>query len=86
MIKQLNNINVIEFARWTVVLKRINNTPSGCPRYEATVIYDGQDRSMDRSGYVYRFTGHYQSDRMEAEFILEHHLKSSGWSTEGELY
>ena len=86
MVKQLYNVDIIEFARWTVVLEKIKNSPSGAPRYEATVIYDGQDRGMDRAATKYRFTGHYYSEREEAEFILEHHLKEHGYGVEGEMY
>lgn len=77
MVKRLNNVDVIEFAEYTVVLERIKNTSSGAPRYEATIIYTGPDRGMDRSGYKYRFTGHYYSERQEAEYILSEHLKQN---------
>lgn len=79
MIKQKNNIDVIEFAEWLVTLKRIKNTLSGAPKYEATIINIGPQRGMDRAASVYTFTGHYYSERMEAEFILEHHLKENGY-------
>ena len=74
MVKQLYNVDVIEFAEWIVVLQRIQNTSSGTPRYEATIINISKDRGMNRSASKYRFTGHYYSERQEAEFILEHHL------------
>ena len=75
MLKRLNNVDVIEFAEYLVVLESIKNAPSGAPRYEATVIYIGQERGINRSGYKYRFTGHYLSERQEAEYILNEHLK-----------
>lgn len=78
MVRRLNNIDVVEFGFYTVTLQRIKNGQYGTPRYEATIIYTGPDRGMDRSGYKYRFTGHYYSERQEAEFILNEHLKKEG--------
>lgn len=78
MTKRLTNVDVIEFANYIVLLERITNTSSGAPRYEATIIYIGPDRGMDRSGYKYKFTGHYLSERQEAEYILNEHLKENG--------
>lgn len=75
MVRRLNNIDVIEFGFYTVTLQKIKNGQYGTPRYEAVIIYTGPDRGMDRSGYKYRFTGHYYSERQEAEWILEQHLK-----------
>jgi len=75
MVRRLNNIDVIEFGFYTVTLQRIKNGQYGTPRYEAVIIYTGPDRGMDRGGYKYRFTGHYYSERQEAEWILEQHLK-----------
>ena len=77
MVKRLNNVDVIEFAEYTVVLERIKNTASGSPRYEATIIYTGPDRGMNRTGRKYRFTGAYLSERQEAEYILSEHLKQN---------
>ena len=74
MVRRLNNIDVIEFGFYTVTLQKLKNGQYGCPRYEAVIIYTGPDRGMDRSGYKYRFTGHYYSERQEAEWILEQHL------------
>ena len=74
MIKRLDNVDVVEFSEYLVILKKINNLDCGTPRFEATITYIGNDRGMDRAGYVYRFTGHYSSERMEAEYILNHHL------------
>ena len=75
MLRRLNNIDVVELANYTVTLQRITNGQYGTPRYEAVIIYTGEGRGMDRSGYKYRFTGHYYSERQEAEWILEQHLK-----------
>lgn len=75
MLRRLKTINVIEFGFYIVTLQKIKNASYGAPRYEAVIIYTGPDRGMDRSGYKYRFTGHYYSERQEAEWILEQHLK-----------
>lgn len=75
MVRRLNNIDVIEFGFYTITLQKIKNGQYGTPRYEAVIIYTGPDRGMDRAGYKYRFTGHYYSERQEAEWILEQHLK-----------
>lgn len=75
MVRRLNNIDVIEFGFYTVTLQRIKNGQYGTPRYEAVIIYTGEDRGMDRVGYRYRFNGHYYNERQEAEWILEQHLK-----------
>lgn len=76
MVKRLNNVDVVEFAEYLIVLQHINNTASGAPRYEATIVYNGKDKGMNRSGYKYRFTGHYLSERQEAEYILGEYLKT----------
>jgi len=75
MDKRLNDVDVVEFAEYIVVLEHIKNTPSGAPRYEATIIYNGQGKGINRAGHKYRFTGHYLSERQEAEYILEQYLK-----------
>jgi len=77
MLRRLNNIDVVELANYTVTLQRIKNGQYGTPRYEAVIIYTGEDRGMDRAAYKYRFTGHYYSERQEAEWILEQHLKNN---------
>lgn len=78
MVKQKYNVDVIEFAEWMVVLEKLTNTASGCPRYKATIIYCGADRGMDRAGHVFQFTGHYRSERQEAEYILQYYLEKEG--------
>ena len=78
MDKRLYDVDVVEFAEYIVVLEHIKNTPSGAPRYEATIIYNGKERGLDRAGHKYRFTGHYYSERQEAEYILEQYLKEIG--------
>ncbi len=78
MVKRLTNVDVIEFSNYIVLLERIKNTSSGAPRYEATIIYNGPDRGMNRGGHKYRFTGHYLGERQEAEYILNEYLKENG--------
>jgi len=78
MVKSLKNIDVVEFASYIVTLEKIKNTTSGAPRYKATIINIEPERGMNRSAYVYQFTGHYCGERKEAEFILQYHLDKEG--------
>ena len=72
MIKRLPNVEVFEFANYKVLLERIKNSSSGNPRFEATIISKSQDVNTCAR---FRFSGHYTSEREEAEFILGEFLK-----------
>lgn len=79
MTKRKNAINSFYFLKdnkdYCVTLKRLKNTTSGCPRYEATIIYLHYDPNASLYNAVYNFTGHYFSEAKEAEWILDEHLK-----------
>ena len=72
MIKRLDNVDVFEFANYKVLLERIKNSSCGTPRFEATIISKSEDVNTCAR---FRFTGHYTSERAEAEYILEEFLK-----------
>lgn len=81
MLKRQNQISAYNIKKgnkeYCVTLEHLKNSPSGCPRFKATIIYAPTDTSEDTSylyNAVYTFTGHYVSDGDEANWILEKHL------------
>ena len=80
--KRLNQISCYKLTPtdrigvYLVTLERLHNTTYGCPRYKAVIIANIDDPDI-RSYYnaVYTFTGHYMSDRQEAQWILDEFIK-----------
>ena len=75
MIRQVNTTSVYDINSYTVILERIKNSKCGTPRFRATILYNGSDRTRERTATNWTFTGHYYSDRDEAEWILHQVLK-----------
>lgn len=73
MIKRQINVNAFDFANYIVTLERLRCTPAGQPRFEAIII---SKSGILSTAAKYRFTGHYTSEREEAEFILNEYLKT----------
>jgi hypothetical protein len=70
MIRQLDAASVYDINNYTVILERIKNNKYGTPRFRATIFYNGSDRTRERGATNWTFTGHYYSNREEAEWIL----------------
>ncbi len=83
MIRRMNQISAYELTgnkgAYTVVIERLHNTPSGCPRFKAVIIKHEENEAGKMTfedgrslwNAVYSFSGHYYSERQEAAYILE---------------
>ncbi len=77
MTRQKDNratFRVVSDHNYLVTLVNLQNTCSGCPRYEATIINTDIEGEYIGS-FVYRFTGHYMSREDEAAHIVKYHEK-----------
>lgn len=82
MLKRKNQKSVYqitgEHGAYIVVIEHLRNTACGCPRFSAVIIkleenQEGKLKFTDGDSLynaVYNFTGHYLSERSEAEWIL----------------
>ena len=67
-------------SQYCVILKKLHNDVNGNCRYEATIVdvdellwpFDTRALETDR----FKFTGHSQTERYEAEWALDEYLKS----------
>lgn len=76
MVRRRENVGVylVESKHiYAVTLKRLENNYYGSPRYEATITNLGNLKDGYDPATVYRFTGHYIGDQMEAEWIVKYH-------------
>lgn len=60
---------------YLVTMKRIKNTPSGNPRFEATVTplvpFGFEPNGIEYLSHDYIFHGHYYDERIEAQFLID---------------
>ena len=89
MIKRKNQISCYyitgQAGAYFVTMERLHNTPSGCPKFRAVIIemrdnHAGIIDLEDGASYwnaVYDFTGHYYSERQEAQWIVNYYEEST---------
>lgn len=74
MTKRKNQVRVVNIEKdrknYKVLLRNLKNTNSGCPRFEAIILFEND------FNVVYTFQGHYSGDKGEAEYIVDYMLKN----------
>lgn len=81
MVRQKDNVDVVkvitELDKYYVVMLRLNNTYSGTPRWQATIIRTSYVEKFGEhvGAHVFRFTGHYGNTEQEAEWIVNYFEK-----------
>ncbi len=64
---------VISKHNYLVTLERLKNDYYGNPRFEATIINTDIDNEYYIGSFVYRFSGHHNSEYDEAKYIVNYH-------------
>jgi hypothetical protein len=81
MVRQKDNVSVVKVVtdldKYYVTMLRLNNTYSGQPRWQATII---RTLYVEKFGehvgaHVFRFGGHYGNEEQEAEWIVKYFEK-----------
>ena len=81
MVRQKDNVAVVkvitELEKYYVVMLRLNNTYSGTPRWQATIIRTSYVEKFGEhvGAHVFRFTGYYGNTEQEAEWIVNYFEK-----------
>lgn len=81
MVRQKDNVAVVkvvtDLEKYYVTMLRLNNTYSGQPRWQATIIRTSYVEKFGEhvGAHVFRFSGHYGNTEQEAEWIVNYFEK-----------
>ena len=77
MTKRLDNTTTYLVNGYAVTLTRLRNDINGNPRYQAELIpLDNLTKYGSSCAIRYTFTGHFLSEKGEAERVVEYHIQS----------